>query len=285
MSAASEQPVYVSPSETLSLLKRHGIWLRKGLGQHFLVDNNIILNILREARVEPSDVVLEVGPGIGSLTKGLADRASTVVAVEIDDRLADCFRENVTAPNVRLLRMDAFELEAGALPDDLDPNRLVANLPYNVAVPLFLRLLERLPRLATAVVMVQREVADRMAASPGTKSYGAVTVKLAYYGEVRRLFAVAPTVFIPPPRVDSAVVRFVRARSGDRDRELLFKLVDAAFAQRRKTLLNALVAGLEGLGKRRIEQGLRRADIDPGTRAERLTVDDYLRLADALFGR
>lgn len=278
MNATPGRTVYVTPTETIALLTKHGIRLRKGLGQHFLVDNNILLNILDAARISPDELVLEVGPGIGSLTKGLADRASSVIAVEIDERMVSCFRENVVAANVTLLQMDALKLERSDLAGMGGPTKLVANLPYNIAVRLVLQLLERLPELEEAVVMVQREVADRMVASPGTKSYGAVTVKLAYYGEARRLFPVPRSVFVPPPRVDSAVVRLARSRRDMGARARLFSLVEMAFAQRRKTLANALASGLTGLTKDRIDGLLRSAGVDPAARAEELTVADYLRI-------
>lgn len=283
MGGSGGRPVYVTPSETIALLKQHGIRLRKGLGQHFLVDNNVLLNILDAAKVAPGETVLEVGPGIGSLTRGLADRAARVVAVEVDPRMVECFRDNVGAGNVVLLRMDAMRLTA----DDVaaagaSPTKLVANLPYNIAVPLLLDLLERFPDLSSAVVMVQREVADRLTAGVGGKSYGGVTVKLAYYGSVRRLFTVPPTVFVPPPRVESAVVELRRARADPGDREEVFKIVDAAFSQRRKTLANALSAGSEGLDRERIGKAMELLRIGANARAQELSVADFVRLAEAL---
>lgn len=281
----SGRPVYVTPSETIALLKEHGIWLRKGLGQHFLVDNNVVLNILDAALLEPTDVVLEVGSGIGTLTKGLADRAARVIAVEVDDRLATCFRANVTATNVILLRADAMKLTRGALAaagrtGAALPNKLVANLPYNIAAPLVLHLLDIVPELAVMLIMVQREIADRMAAPPGNREYGALTAKLSFYGKVDRVFAVPASVFLPTPRVQSAVVRIARREADLAQREAVFTVIDAAFSQRRKKLANALTAGLAGgLSRQQIGDTLRVAGIDPGVRAEQLSADDFARIA------
>lgn len=281
---SSDRPVYVTPSETIALLKRHGIWLRKGLGQHFLVDNNILTNILEAADIEPDDVILEVGPGIGALTRGLADRAAHVVAVEIDERMAACFREYVTARNVTLLRMDALELTRASIEGGPIPTKVVANLPYKIAVPLVLQLLERFPELGVLVVMVQREIAERMTAAPGRKSYGGVTAKLAYYGRVRRVFTVPPTVFVPPPRVESAVVRITRVPRDAGNRDSVFSVIDAAFSQRRKKLGNALAASLiGGLEKDEIGKKLASAAIAPNARAEELSVADFERIASVLI--
>ena len=283
MSRETKRPVYVTPSQTIDLLSRHGIRLRKGLGQHFLVDNNVLLKILNAATISPADTVLEIGPGVGSLTKGIAEHAQRVVAVEIDNRMAACFRDNVAAPNVTLLQMDALELTPAHMSGpNAHPTRLVAKLPYNIAVLLLLQLLERFPGLGEAVVMVQKEVADRLGASPATKEYGGVTVKLAYYGSVRRLFVVAPTVFVPPPRVESAVVRITRTRTDVADRDRVFALIDAAFSQRRKKLANALAA--TGVDKNDAEKGLRSAGVDPMARAEELRVSDFVRLSETLPG-
>ncbi len=276
-----EKQVYVTPSATIGLLRRHGVRLHKGLGQHFLVDNNVILKILDAAELQSSDVVLEVGPGTGPLTKGLADRAGSVVAVEIDERMAEIFRENVKAPNVVLLRSDALELRASQLGDAL-PAKLVSNLPYNVAVPLLFHLLEEFESLALCVVMVQKEVADRMTAAPGTKEYGAVSVKLSFYARAKRLFLVPPSVFLPPPRVDSAVVRLERRRL-PANKDWLFKVVDAAFAQRRKKVLNSLGAGLPEFEKSKIGNALASAGVGPERRAEELRPDAFEKIASSLL--
>lgn len=283
MTGARDKRVYVTPTETIGLLRRHGIWLRKGLGQHFLVDNNVVLNVLGAAGVTPGDVILEVGPGIGSLTRGLAEHAKAVVAVEVDERMADCFRENVTAENVALLQMNALRLRHADLVNrGLVANKLVSNLPYNVAVPLLLHLLAELPEIEEAVVMVQREVADRMCAAPRSKAYGAVTVKLAYYGDAHRLFVVPPAVFVPAPRVESAVVRWRRTRVATADRQAVFAVVQASFSQRRKKLVNALAAAMAHTDKERIAQALREAGLAVDVRAEQLTIQDFIRLAHAL---
>jgi len=277
-------PVYVTPSETIELLRSHGIRLRKGLGQHFLVDNNIVLKILDAAHLEPDDVVLEVGPGIGVLTRGLADRARTVAAVEIDERMAEMFAENVTADNVVLIRGDALGLTRSGLERHAPPpTKFVSNLPYNLAVPILFHVLDEFPRLSRVVVMVQREIADRMTAAPGTKSYGAVTVKLAFYGGVRKLFAVPPSVFVPPPRVESAVVLLQPGRP-PAEKARLFELVEAAFSQRRKKMMNSLAASYESLfEKREIGKAMSAAGLSPDVRAEEVAPEEFRLLASSLF--
>ncbi len=219
----------------------------KVLGQNFVVDANTVRRIVRTSGVDADDVVLEVGPGLGSLTLALLDVAGSVVAVEIDPVLAGRLPDTVArlrpdaAARLQVVAADAVRLEAGALPGP-PPTALVANLPYNVAVPVLLVALERLPGLRRGLVMVQAEVGDRLAAGPGQKAYGAPSVKAAWYADVRRAGSVPRTVFWPVPNVDSALVAFTRrpAPVTPATREQVFACVDAAFAQRRKTLRAAL---------------------------------------------
>ncbi len=273
---------YVTPSETIALLKRHDIHLRKGLGQHFLVDNNVILKILDVAQVHSSDVILEIGPGAGPLTKALADHARRVVAVEVDKRIAAVFRENVTEDNVVLVQADALRLEPEQTGSP-SPSKLVSNLPYNIAVPLLFHLLETFGSLKSAVVMVQKEVAERMTAKPRTKEYGAVTVKLSFLSTPRRLFNVPPSVFVPPPRVESSVVR-LELRRPPAQKDWLFRVVDAAFSQRRKKLLNSLASAFPAFEKDKIGNALSSASIPAGARAEELAPEAFEKLAVALGG-
>ena len=235
---------------------------------------------MRTAGLRPDDVVLEVGPGLGSLTLGLLPAAARVLAVEIDPRLAGRLPRTVAerSPALadRLTVVTADALAVRELPGP-PPTALVANLPYNVAVPVLLHLLELLPTLDRALVLVQAEVAERLAAPPGAPAYGVPSVKAAWYGEVRRAGSVGRTVFWPEPNVDSGLVALVRRPPPPGDRAATFAVVDAAFAMRRKTLRGALSrwAGSPAAAEAR----LRAAGIDPATRGEQLSVTDFARLA------
>ncbi|MEV7045528.1 16S rRNA (adenine(1518)-N(6)/adenine(1519)-N(6))-dimethyltransferase RsmA [Amycolatopsis sp. NPDC051061] len=273
----------LGPAEIRGLAAELDVRPTKKLGQNFVHDPNTVRRIVELAHVGPDDVVLEVGPGLGSLTLGLLATGARVVAVEIDPKLAERLPKTVAdrAPEVsdrlQVVTADALRITDDQLPQ---PTALVANLPYNVAVPVVLHLLAEVPSLGSGLVMVQTEVADRMAAGPGSRIYGVPSVKLAWYGPARKVAAVPRSVFWPVPNVDSALVAFERGdapASDDRDR--LFGLVDAAFSQRRKTLRAAL-AGWAGSAERAGEL-LTAAGIDPKTRGEQLGVQDFARLAAA----
>jgi len=252
----------------------------KTLGQNFVIDPNTVRRLVRVAGVGVDDVVVEVGPGLGSLTLGLLEVAARVVAVEIDPRLAAQLPTTVAlqaperADRLEVVLQDALILTSVPGPA---PTAFVANLPYNVAVPVLLRLLEHLPSLRTGLVMVQAEVADRLVAPPGSKTYGIPSVKAAWHADVRRAGAIGRNVFWPAPNVDSALVAFTRRKPPPGDRAATFAVVDAAFAQRRKTLRAAL-AGWAG-SPAEAERRLREADIDPSARGEVLGVEQFARLA------
>jgi 16S rRNA (adenine1518-N6/adenine1519-N6)-dimethyltransferase len=274
----------LGPAEIRGLAAELDIRPTKKLGQNFVHDPNTVRRIVELAGVGPDDVVLEVGPGLGSLTLGLLGSGAGVVAVEIDPVLAARLPVTVAerAPEVAdrltVIGADALRLRAGDLPEA--PTTLVANLPYNVAVPVVLTLLAELPSLVRGLVMVQTEVADRMAAGPGSRIYGVPSVKLAWYGRARKVAAVPRSVFWPVPNVDSALVSFERGEIPSTvDRGKLFAVVDAAFSQRRKTLRAAL-ASWAGTAERAGEL-LAVAGIDPKTRGEQLTVADFARIVAA----
>ena len=274
----------LGPADVRALAGRLGIRPTKTLGQNFVHDAGTVRRIVRRAQVRDDDVVVEVGPGLGSLTLALLDAASAVVAVEIDPVLAAELPRTVAgrrpdlAASLTVVPHDA--LRVTELPGPA-PTVMVANLPYNVAVPVLLHFMATFPTLAHGLVMVQAEVADRLAAAPGSRTYGVPSVKAAWFAEVRRDISIGRSVFWPVPNVDSALVAW-RRREPPRTtatREQVFAVVDAAFAQRRKTLRAAL-AGWAGSAAA-AESILRRAGVDPGLRGERLTVEQFAAIAEA----
>lgn len=254
----------------------------KTLGQNFVIDGNTIRRIVAAAHVQPDETVLEVGPGLGSLTLGLLDVARRVVAVEIDPVLAGRLPDTAaqwrpeTAANLDVVLSDA--LKVTELPHL--PSALVANLPYNVAVPVVLHLLEHFPSLQHGLVMVQEEVADRLAATPGSKIYGVPSVKAAWYTQMRKAGTIGMNVFWPAPKIASGLVGFTRREppATRASREEVFRVIDAAFAQRRKTLRAAL-AGWAG-SPAEAEKALLAANVDPGARGEVLDVRAFARIAE-----
>jgi 16S rRNA (adenine1518-N6/adenine1519-N6)-dimethyltransferase len=258
------------------LFERHGLRPSRALGQNFVVDPNTVRRIVRLAGVEPGDHVVEVGAGIGSLTLALADAGAHVTAIELDRHLIPVLEEVLEGvePAPRVVHGDALELDWVDVLAGARRWQLVANLPYTVATPLVLGLLDHVPQIDRMLVMVQREVAERLAAAPGTKAYGIPSVKVAYWAEAEVVGRVGPTVFLPAPRVDSALVRVVRRvrPATDADPDALFALVRAGFGHRRKMLRGAL-AGLVDAA------AFDRAGISPEARAEQLSVVDWGRLA------
>src|SRR6195952_3137625 len=275
----------LGPVEVRALADSLALRPTKQRGQNFVIDPNTVRRIVRDAGVGAGDVVLEVGPGLGSLTLALLDVAARVVAIEIDPVLADALPATIAerAP----AQADRFEVVAAdALPvppvPGPAPTALVANLPYNVSVPVLLHLLELLPSLERGLVMVQSEVADRLAAEPGSKGYGIPAVKAAWFADVRRAGAIGRSVFWPAPNVDSGLVAWTRREPPTTavTREQVFAVIDAAFAQRRKALrpsLRELAGSAEAS-----ELALLAAGIDPMMRGEQLRLPEFVRLAEAL---
>jgi 16S rRNA (adenine1518-N6/adenine1519-N6)-dimethyltransferase len=271
------------------LLDEHGLSPSRALGQNFVADPNTVRRIARLAEVGPGDQVVEIGPGLGSLTVALAETGAHVTAVELDRHLLAPLRSVVEPHGVRVvhgdaMRLDWNELLAGTGDADADagavageagrPWVLVANLPYNIATPLVLDLLAKVPAIERMLIMVQREVAERLAARPGSKAYGIPSVKVAYRADAEVVGRVPATVFIPPPRVESALVRLRRlpVPRVDADPDRLFRLVEAGFGQRRKMLRRSL-AGLVDA------DGFEQAAVRPEARAEELDLDAWARLA------
>ena len=266
----------LTPGAVRDLLAAHGCRPSKALGQHFLADPNLARKIVRLADVRAGDEVVEIGPGIGSLTVALAEAGAHVVALELDRHLLPILDEVVAGADVDVVQGDALNADFRALTGGREWV-CVSNLPYNVATPMVMRLLEEFPEMTRCLVMVQREVGERIVAGPGTKAYGAVSVKVAYYAEARMVGTVAATVFVPPPNVASALVRLDRRSEPPVDvpsSDALFALVRAGFGQRRKTLRRSLAGALGD----RTESVLAAAGVDGRTRAEELTLDDWARV-------
>ena len=275
----------LGPVEIRALAEKLDIVPTKKLGQNFLHDPNTIRRIVAAAELDPTDRVLEVGPGLGSLTLGLVEAVGEVTAVEIDSRLAAQLPDTVAeraseyAHRLRVVEKDALRVTDS---DVTEPTALVANLPYNVAVPVLLHLLETFPSIRRVLVMVQLEVADRLAAQPGSKVYGVPSVKAGFYGKVSKAGTIGKNVFWPAPNIESGLVRIDVFEDApwpvtDESRAKVWPVIDAAFAQRRKTLRAAL-SGHFGSGTA-AEEALRAADIDPKQRGEKLAVEDFVRLA------
>ena len=300
-----------NPTATREMLERFGLATKHRLGQNFLVDDHVIAHILELARLSQDSHVVEVGPGIGTLTLGMLPHAGSVVSIEADNTLepvlADLAHEFGTFSYVMgdALKVswddvctagaggdaETHDAEACAAEARVEPNILVANLPYNVAATIILKYLAEHPALDAAVVMVQAEVADRICATPGSKAYGAYTAKLNLYGRVTGRFEVPPTCFMPAPHVNSAVVRIDRARvASPETAETLSPeqlaataaVTDAAFAQRRKTIRNSMAA--RGFAKAALDEAFSATGISPTARAETLACEDFVRLALALAG-
>lgn len=310
MPGAGEAPYsyLANVRETRATLARFGLVTKHRLGQNFLVSDAVVGKILGLAELVGDDVVLEVGPGIGTLTVALLARAREVIAIEADRALEPVLATTCAqdAERLTLLWGDALRLVplvpsavaapigSPSPPSSLSgvapvPNKLVSNLPYQVAATLILKLLQELPSVGRLVVMVQAEVADRICAGPGSRIYGAYTAKLALWGQVTGHFEVGRGSFLPPPHVDSTVVRIDRAPMADPKTGLdltpsqldrVAHVIDASFAQRRKTIRNSLSAG--GFERSRLDKAFARSDIAPTTRAESLSPSDFVRLADAL---
>lgn len=271
----------VVPRNTRSILEKYGLQPKKSLGQNFLIDRNIRDKIIDAAAITQNDVVLEIGPGVGTLTEELARRAARVIAVELDGGLVQVLRDRLPSERVRVVEGDVLALEPPALVGEVSPKqriKIVANLPYYITSPIIFHFLEW-KRWEMMVIMVQEEVGERLVAGPGTKAYGALSVAVALHARAEVLFKVSSRVFWPQPQVDSAVVRLVPRDDFGVDPKDCSPLVRAAFGQRRKTLANALSAARwNPLSKEETEKVLLSARIDPVRRGESLTPEEFVRL-------
>lgn len=281
-----------SPTRTKAIIQRYGFSFKKSLGQNFLIDQNILDKIVDAAGLDQAAGALEIGPGIGALTERLAMTAGAVTAVEIDRRLIPILKDVLSPyPHVKIRNEDVLQVNLQELfAEDFagrDRVSVVANLPYYVTTPILMKLLEEKLPLEHIVVMIQKEVAERMAASPGGKEYGSLSIAVQYYSEPELVCIVPRTVFIPQPNVESAVIRLkVRERPPVEvaDEKHFFDVVQAAFTQRRKTIANNLKARFfPGEGRERLEALLAEAGIEPSRRGETLSIEEYARLSAVLL--
>ena len=273
----------LNPTEIRELAAKLGLKPTKKLGQNFVIDQNTVEKIVRTSNVSKDSIVLEVGPGLGSLTLALMATGAKVIAVEIDERLAELLPNTAKAKGfgesqLIVINKDALEISKN---DVYNPDVLVANLPYNVSVPVIIHILETFPSIKNYLVMVQSEVADRLAANPGSRTYGSPSVKLQWYAEVSKAGSISRNVFWPVPNVDSDLVQLHRRNNVDVSiRKELFAVVDAAFSQRRKMLRSALSSMCGGSEK--ASEILESVQIDPRLRGEALNVSDYVRLTEGM---
>ncbi|HHV27060.1 MAG TPA: 16S rRNA (adenine(1518)-N(6)/adenine(1519)-N(6))-dimethyltransferase RsmA [Tissierellia bacterium] len=276
-----------SPSYVKEIIDKYNFRFSKGLGQNFLIDGNIVRKICEEGEVSKEDDILEIGPGIGTLTEELSYKANKVVAVELDKSLFPILDETLAGcNNVEIVPGDILKIDLPKLFSEKFESeniKIVANLPYYITTPIIGRLLEEELDIDSILVMVQSEVAERMKASPGTKDYGSLSVFVQYYTDPEIVLLVPKTAFMPRPNVDSAVIKLkIRKEKIElEDRETFFKVVKAAFSQRRKTILNSLSSGLK-TDKATIRAILEKVDIDPKLRAENLTIEDFSKISAIL---
>lgn len=281
-----------NPQKTIEVIKRHGFDFQKKFGQNFLIDPHVLDKIIAAAEITKEDFVLEIGPGIGTMTQYLAEAAREVTAVEIDRNLIPILQETLAEyDNVTIINQDVLKLDIAALAQEKNggrPIKVVANLPYYITTPIIMGLFESGVPLASVTVMVQKEVALRMQAGPGTKDYGALSLAVQYYASPYLAANVPPNCFMPRPNVGSAVIRLTRYEVPPvhvKDEKLMFRLIRASFNQRRKTLVNGLKNSSElSYSKDVILEALQRAGLSENVRGEALTLEQFARLADVLCG-
>jgi len=272
---------------TKELIKKYKIRLTKSLGQNFLNDNNVISNIVDTAEITKDDLVMEIGPGIGSMTEELASRAGRVIAVEIDKHLIPALKDNLKDfSNIEIINEDIMKVNAKEIMSNEQSMSLkvVANLPYYITTPIIMKLLESENDIELMVFMVQKEVAQRMVARPGGKDYGALSVAVQYYAQPEKAFDVSPHCFIPQPDVESTIVKLKKNKKPPvdlKDKDIFFKVVKASFGQRRKTLLNALTNfGAFNKTKEEIREILNALNIDENARGETLSIEQFASLSN-----
>lgn len=281
-----------APSTIREIKEKHGFRLSKSLGQNFLTDKNIIDEIVASAQINPNDLVVEIGPGIGVITTEAAKYAKKVIAVEIDKNLIPILKETLEGrENIEVINQDILKTDVNSLIDSCSENftgiKILGNLPYYITTPIIMKLLEDGVKADSITIMMQKEVADRINALPGTKAYGALSVAVQYYCTAEAVVNVPKEVFIPQPKVDSTVLRLQIRKEKPvllENREMFFKCVKAGFGQRRKTLLNSLM-GIDGITKEIVRKALDEVGIDSSRRAETLDLKEFAELSNEIFSR
>lgn len=276
-----------SPKYVKEILERYGFKFSKSLGQNFLIDGNIVRKIVDEGDITSEDYIIEIGPGMGTLTEELALRAKKVVAIEIDDTLLPILDETLGKyDNVEVIHGDVLKIDIEKLIEEKlsgGPVKVVANLPYYVTTPIIAKLIEDNLNLESIIVMVQKEVAERMEAGPGGKEYGSLSVFVNFYSKPEIVVKVPKTVFMPQPKIDSAVIKLeIKKELPDVDKDKFFKIVKAAFSKRRKTILNSLSTYGFNIEKETIKEALEKLNINVDTRAENLSVEDFIKISKTL---
>ncbi len=279
-----------NPQDTIAVIQKYNFMFQKKFGQNFLIDTHVVDKIIRSAGLTKDDMVLEIGPGIGSLTQHLAENAGKVVAVEIDKNLIPILKETLADyDNITIINEDILKVDINALAEEYNggkPIKVVANLPYYITTPIIMGLFESHVPIESITVMVQKEVADRMQVGPGTKDYGALSLAVQYYAKPEIVANVPPNCFIPRPNVGSAVIRLTRFKEPPvevNDEALMFKLIRASFNQRRKTLVNGLTNSSElSFSKEKITDAITGLGWQATIRGESLTLEEFARLSNAL---
>ena len=279
-------------SVTKAVLERHGFTFKKSFGQNFLTDTNILQKIVDTAEIDKNFNVIEIGPGIGALTEFLAENAAEVMAFEIDERLVPILEDTLRDhDNVKVINEDVLKADLQTRVKEFEnpdlPIKVVANLPYYITTPILMHLIESKIPFSEFVVMMQKEVADRISAEPNTKAYGSLSIAVQYYMTAKVAFVVPRTVFVPAPNVDSAILKMTRRKQPlveVKDEDFFFRVSKASFLHRRKTLWNNLTShfGKSEEVKNKLEQALENATIKPSIRGEALSISDFARLSDAL---
>ena len=281
-----------APSTIREIKDKYGFRLSKSLGQNFLTDKNIIDEIIESAQIGPEDLVMEIGPGIGVITMEAAEKAKKVIAVEIDKNLIPILKETLKDyDNVEIINKDILKTDVNGLIDGCKEKfagvKILGNLPYYITTPIIMKLLEDGVKADSITIMMQKEVADRIKALPGTKAYGALSVAVQYYCTAEAVVNVPKEVFMPQPKVDSTILRLCIRKEKPvilEDRDMFFRCVKAGFGQRRKTLLNSLM-GIDNITKDIVRDALEKAGIDPSRRAETLNLEEFAKLSNEVFLR
>ena len=286
-----KEPTLGNPQNTIEVLQKYNFSFQKKFGQNFLIDTHVLDKIIQSANITEDDMVLEIGPGIGTMTQYLAQAAGKVIAVEIDKNLIPILEDTLSGyDNVRVINEDVLKLDLKKIADEENngkPVKVVANLPYYITTPILMHLIESKIPFAEFVVMMQKEVADRISAEPNSKAYGSLSIAVQYYMTAKVAFIVPRTVFVPAPNVDSAILKMTRREQPlveVKDEDFLFRVAKASFVHRRKTLWNNLTNhfGKSEEVKSKLEKALEIADIKPSIRGEALSISDFAHLSDAL---